>query len=149
MINSFWGKYRFLSNFYSAPVFIEGTLYSTVEHYYQAKKATNEKEHDEIVACETPGQAKRIGKTINTWPEWDYIKLTVMRHAVLCKFIQNQELSMLLLLTNDEELKEGNTWHDTFWGVDAITGEGENHLGKILMDTRRIIQWINGEKLKG
>ena len=33
-------------------------------------------------------------------------------------------------------LEEGNTWHDTFWGVDAKTGEGQNHLGKILMKIR-------------
>ena len=32
---------------------------------------------------------------------------------------------------------EGNTWHDVYWGVDLCTGEGENHLGKILMAQRQ------------
>lgn len=32
---------------------------------------------------------------------------------------------------------EGNTWHDVYWGVDLCTGEGENHLGKILMTQRQ------------
>ena len=31
---------------------------------------------------------------------------------------------------------EGNGWHDTFWGVDLKTGEGEKHLGRILMQVR-------------
>ncbi|MGM9605038.1 MAG: hypothetical protein ACI3XG_08225 [Faecousia sp.] len=34
-------------------------------------------------------------------------------------------------------LEEGNTWHDTFWGVDAKTRDGENHLGRILMRVRQ------------
>lgn len=33
-------------------------------------------------------------------------------------------------------LVEGNSFGDTFWGVDARTGKGENHLGKILMKVR-------------
>ena len=41
---------------------------------------------------------------------------------------------------SDAELIEGNTWHDTFWGVDLKTGEGENHLGKILMALRKDFQ---------
>ena len=30
----------------------------------------------------------------------------------------------------------GNTWGDTCWGVDLRTGQGENHLGRILMKVR-------------
>jgi predicted NAD-dependent protein-ADP-ribosyltransferase YbiA (DUF1768 family) len=33
-------------------------------------------------------------------------------------------------------LKELNTWHDVFWGVDYKTDKGENKLGKILMVVR-------------
>jgi predicted NAD-dependent protein-ADP-ribosyltransferase YbiA (DUF1768 family) len=40
----------------------------------------------------------------------------------------------MLLLTGDCELVEGNTWGDKFWGV--CDGEGENHLGKLLMKIR-------------
>lgn len=44
MINEFRGKYRFLSNFFSqkVPVVYENITYPTVEHFYQAMKATNE-----------------------------------------------------------------------------------------------------------
>ena len=33
-------------------------------------------------------------------------------------------------------LIEGNNWHETFWGVDSETGEGQNNFGKILMELR-------------
>jgi hypothetical protein len=39
-------------------------------------------------------------------------------------------------MTGNTELVEGNHWHDTFWGVDATTGEGDNGLGQILMQVR-------------
>jgi predicted NAD-dependent protein-ADP-ribosyltransferase YbiA (DUF1768 family) len=39
-----------------------------------------------------------------------------------------------LLLTGDEELIEGNYWHDHIWGV--CDGTGTNWLGKILMEIR-------------
>ncbi len=43
-IASFTGKYRFLSNFADSPITVEGEVYSTVEHAYQALKSTNLKE---------------------------------------------------------------------------------------------------------
>ena len=42
----------------------------------------------------------------------------------------------VLLDTGEEILEEGNTWHDTYWGVDLKTGEGKNMLGSILMRVR-------------
>ena len=36
--------------------------------------------------------------------------------------------------TEDAELVEDNWWGDKFWGV--CNGEGENHLGKLLMKIR-------------
>ena len=68
-------------------------------------------------------------------PAWDDIKLNVMRDLVWRKFSEDPELRAKLLATGDAELVEGNAWGDTFWGVDQ-SGKGENHLGKILMETR-------------
>lgn len=42
----------------------------------------------------------------------------------------------MLIATGDAILREGNHWGDRFWGVDARTGEGENHLGRLLMELR-------------
>jgi predicted NAD-dependent protein-ADP-ribosyltransferase YbiA (DUF1768 family) len=42
--------------------------------------------------------------------------------------------AFLLAATSPAELIEGNTWHDTFWGV--CDGIGENNLGRLLMKIR-------------
>ena len=55
---------------------------------------------------------------------------------VRAKVTQNQDMKQQLLATGNLVLEEGNGWHDTFWGVDLKTGEGENHLGRILMQVR-------------
>ena len=57
-----------------------------------------------------------------------------MFDLVLEKFKQNPELKQKLLETGNQELIEGNTWNDTFWGV--CNGQGQNWLGKILMLAR-------------
>lgn len=135
MINSFTGKYRFLSNFYGAPVEINDWLFMTSEHAYQAAKSL-----DPIVwrsvqkDCLTPGQAKRYGSKINLRPDWNQVKLGIMTEIVEVKFEQNPHLMMQLIDTEDQELIEGNVWGDTYWGV--CNGKGENHLGKILMQIR-------------
>lgn len=59
--------------------------------------------------------------------------LLVMRDLLQQKF-SNGILREQLLATGDQELIEGNTWGDTFWGV--CNGEGQNVLGKMLMNIR-------------
>lgn len=133
MISSFRGKYRFLSNFYPS-----GT--STLEHLYQAAKTFDPSECQAILSACTPGEAKRLGRKVQYHrADWKSAKVGIMTDLVWEKFL-DPTLRELLLSTGDEELIEGNTWGDTFWGVDMRTGEGLNHLGKILMETRRIIR---------
>lgn len=131
-IDSFQGAYRFLSNFWPAKVVLDGAEYSSVEHAYVAAKTTNKTARNDI-ADMTPGQAKRYGRTLKLRPDWEKIKLTVMEDLVRQKF-KHPNLARLLQATDDAELVEGNTWGDTFWGV--CKGQGQNHLGKILMRVR-------------
>ena len=42
MINSFRGKYNFLSNFYKTKIFFEGNYYDSIEHAFQASKSLND-----------------------------------------------------------------------------------------------------------
>ena len=44
------------------------------------------------------------------------------------------DLQVKLLATGDAYLEEGNTWGDRIWGT--VDGQGENRLGKILMQVR-------------
>ena len=63
-----------------------------------------------------------------------------MYEIVKRKFTINKELQQKLLETKEEELVEGNWWHDTYWGVDSKTGTGQNKLGKILMKVREEVK---------
>ena len=134
MINSFEGKYAFLSNFYESPIAEDRIIYPTVEHYFQAQKTLDINERKKIAAADTPGKAKRLGRSVTLRPDWEEIKLGVMEHAVREKFTTHSILRVMLVGTGDEELVEGNWWNDRFWGV--CEGTGANHLGQILMKVR-------------
>jgi ribA/ribD-fused uncharacterized protein len=123
-IREFSGTYRFLSNFY---VERQGL---TVEHWFQASKTLDPLERKTVL------EAKRLGGMVTLRPDWDDVRIQVMSFFVAKKFRGDPELTARLRATGEALLVEGNTWGDTFWGVDLETGKGENHLGVILMAIR-------------
>ena len=132
MISEFQGDFRFLSNFWPCVIEFEGIKFSSVEHAYQAAKTLDIKERKRIAKLLTPGKAKRAGQELKIRPDWEEIKLSIMRELLIKKF-SHRELMFRLKLT-EGELIEGNNWGDTFWGI--CRGKGENHLGKLLMEIR-------------
>lgn len=136
VIKKFRGDNYFLSNFFPAKVIYESRTYPTSEHAYQAMKTWKESMKEVISKLDTPGEAKSIGRRLEVRSDWKAVKIKIMEEIVMAKFVQNPDLKKMLIATGDEELVEGNDWHDDFWGVDMATGKGENHLGKVLMKTR-------------
>ena len=63
-----------------------------------------------------------------------------MFNIVLTKFSSDEYLAYKLLETGEEVLMEGNTWNDTYWGVDLDTMQGKNKLGLILMKVRDVLR---------
>ena len=143
MIKEFTGKYEFLSNFWQSPFTYEGITYPTNEHFFQAMKTLNPNERMWIASAETPGQSKRRGRTCKLRYDWEDVKDEVMLIGLRLKF-SNPTLRMQLLMTGDEELVEGNWWHDNVWGncsCDACRPiVGQNRLGKLLMQVRNEIR---------
>ena len=140
IIDSFRGKYAFLSNFYSCDInlTINGRTYTfpTVENAFQLSKTLNPSEKlIHRFQSITPGQAKKLGRLVKLRNDWDQVKLQVMRKLLIKKF-SNPELKNKLLDTGDALLIEGNWWRDTYWGVCNRTDIGDNHLGKLLMEVR-------------
>lgn len=134
-IHGFQGKYRWLSNFISGPVVYEGVEYPTVEHAYQAAKTTVPANREVIRGCAKPGDAKRAARRLKPLrPDWDAIKVDVMQGLLEQKFAA-PEFAGKLRATGDTEIVEVNTWRDTFWGQCPL-GNGQNNLGKLLMDLR-------------
>lgn len=132
-IDVFSGDYRFLSNFYSSLISVDGVLYPTVEHAFHAAKTNDKELKEKIRQAQTPGKAKRLGHQVELREDWDDVRISIMEDLLRKKF-SIQGLKEKLLATKGRELVEGNTWNDTFWGV--CNGIGENHLGKLLMKIR-------------
>ena len=132
MIRSFTDHYRFLSNFWLEPVWFEGMQFPSVENAYQAAKITSGGNRVPFTTI-SPGQAKRRGNKLKLRPDWESVKISIMRDLLEKKF-QNKALRALLIATGKISIEEGNTWGDTFWGI--CKGVGENHLGKLLMEIR-------------
>jgi predicted NAD-dependent protein-ADP-ribosyltransferase YbiA (DUF1768 family) len=61
-----------------------------------------------------------------------------MSDVLALKFVRDGHLARMLDDTGSEWLQEGNTWGDTFWGVDLATGVGDNMLGQLLMVRREL-----------
>lgn len=127
--------YEFLSNFYEASVTYQGLAYGSVEAAFQAQKCMTEEEKLQFTKC-SPGKSKEIGRRVQLRPDWEQVKVSLMEEIVREKFAQHPDLAQQLRETGDKILVEGNRWGDAFWGVDAKTGQGGNHLGKILMKIR-------------
>lgn len=134
-VTSFKGRFRFLSNFTAAHVLYEGDAYGSVEHAYQAAKFPKEKRTLFLLGTGlTAGQAKRLGQKATLSPDWETKKVEVMRELIAQKFKLRSYSGKLLMLTGQDELVEGNTWGDTFWG--QCDGKGKNMLGILLMQRR-------------
>ena len=127
--------YQFLSNFYEARIEYGGLTYGSSEAAFQAQKCLTEEEKLRFTEM-GPGRSKGAGRRVQLRPDWNDVKLGIMEEIVRAKFAQHPELAARLLATGDKTLVEGNRWGDAFWGVDMGTGQGENHLGKILMKVR-------------
>lgn len=136
-IEGFFGDFHFLSNFHPSLVEVERIEYPTVEHAYQAMKTEDRTERQGIAAMASPGSAKRAGRKVKLREDWEKVKVGIMTDLVALKF-EDPELREKLLSTGNAYLEETNTWRDRFWGV--CNGQGQNHLGRILMEVRDAIR---------
>ena len=146
MIDSFKGENRFLSNFGEGGLWYGGHHYLNRESAYQASKLPPNCEASRILYESTSGvEAKALSKKLKhlTRPDWKQYSLVTMSEIVHAFFTQNKQDRMKLLATGDEDLVEGNNWHDTFYGVcncggnfPVCHGGGMNWLGRILMAER-------------
>jgi ribA/ribD-fused uncharacterized protein len=129
-------SYGFFSNFFKRKVIIDGKIWLTTEHFFQAMKFAGTKYEEEIRNLKTAREAANSGRD-RTKPlrnDWELVKDDIMRIAIRAKFTQNEDLKALLLSTNGSLLVE-HTENDSYWG-DGGDGTGKNMLGKILMEIR-------------
>ena len=130
-------EWRGFSNLQIASMTIEGKSYQSVEHYFQASKATTDWEHEMVRQAATPAEAKKQGRQVMLRPDWEAVKLEVMRTGLLAKFRQNPKLRQLLLTTRMRPIHEQST-NDAEWGWE--NGQGQDLLGRILGEVREILR---------
>ena len=152
MIDRYKGRWYFLSNFYPCEIKFKGIKYPSVEHYYVAQKFKGmqfyqghyftEIDFKELLArVKEASDVKKIGQSMKIRTDWDAVKYNVMMYGVQYKFTKHDDLKQMLISTGDEDLVEGNFWHDQYWGDCTCNGksclsEGLNNLGKIQMIVR-------------
>ena len=132
----------YLSNFYECSIEYDGLTYPNTEAAFQAQKCKGMKVNFSIPVNDpretftylNPVEAKRWGRKIPLRPDWEQVKIDIMKDVVRAKFNQHPDLKEKLLSTGDCHIEEGNHHRDKFWGT--VNRVGENHLGIILMELR-------------
>lgn len=128
------------SNFAAYPIKVGKKLWPTSEHYFQAQKFAEKSHAEAIRKAKSPMMAARLGRDrkMSLRKDWENVKVGIMRQAVEAKFMQHEELQVLLLSTDDRKIVE-HTSNDSYWG-DGGDGSGKNMLGRILMDVRETLR---------
>jgi len=129
-------QYGCFSNFSKHSFTLEGKLWPSSEHYFQAKKFEGT-EHEEIVRnAKTSKAAASMGRecTRPLRKDWEDVKENVMMTALRAKFTQNKGPREVLLITRNAVLVE-HTYKDSYWGGGG-DGTGKNRLGVLLMQLR-------------
>lgn len=135
--------YYEFTNFYPAQVTIDGKVWPTTEHYFQAQKFAGYPHIQEMVRkLRTPREAFNMTRDAQynqykvNQKQWDdSLRFEAMTNAVRAKFNQHANLKNILIGTGDAILVEDAGAHDAIWGAGADY-RGQNHLGRILMHIR-------------
>ena len=129
-------EYGFLSNFFFAPIVLEGREWPSVEHYYQASKTLDPAFRERIRTAASADEAKKLGRdpACLLRGDWAEAKADVMRRALAAKFSQHPDLRAMLIETGDAVLME-NSKKDYYWGCGA-DDTGKSMLGTLLMELR-------------
>ncbi|KPH77803.1 MULTISPECIES: NADAR family protein [Bosea] len=143
--------FGFLSHFHSSPIEIDGEIWPTVEHFYQAQKSPSHAYRAAIRAAQHPGHVKRLSAppdakarlASGSWfaqngqrprADWEDAKLEIMKRGDHAKYARYPDLAARLLATGDAELIEDSE-SDGFWGI-GKDGGGPNWAGRVLMEVR-------------
>eukprot|EP00347_Sterkiella_histriomuscorum_P002691 403367178 len=129
-------------NFYDAPIELDGKIWPTSEHYFQAQKFPDFPAYQEkIRKTPKPGVAFRMARTrqYKIRPDWEDYKIDAMFRALRAKFSQHKKCRQVLLESGNRPLIE-HTKRDSYWADGFASGKGVNMLGKLLMKVREEIQ---------
>ena len=111
-------------------------LYPTTEHYFQAAKSLELREHEWIRRAPNPKTAKARGRKVLLRSDWEAVRFEIMLTSLRAKF-NKEPFRNQLLQTSGSYLAEDSPYDPT-WGIRAKDGTwtGTNLLGRALMIVR-------------
>jgi ribA/ribD-fused uncharacterized protein len=124
----------YMSNYWKAKFILDDKVWETTEHYYQAMKTLDPNEQEQVRNAAKANDARLLGQKVTLRADFNEVKDQLMRTCLLAKFNQHLCLKQQLIDTGDDELIEDSKV-DAYWGIGA-DGNGQNKLGKLLMEIR-------------
>jgi ribA/ribD-fused uncharacterized protein len=142
MITRFRGQYGWLSNFADVLIERDSITYSSVERAYMSAKSDSP-EWKEYYRDEANyiGDIKRKSRHIQLILDWDNKREEVMFPLLFQKYT-TEPFYTKLISTDDMYISEGNYHGDKYWGVCLKSYEGDNRLGKMIMEIREYLKYI-------
>lgn len=126
-------------NFSSFRVLVDGVLYCTAEHAYQALKFIKSAPEiaKQITESYSAHDAQKIAYANRDKQDknWNEKRLDVMERLLRLKIEQNPYVKKKLLQTGNYTICEDSP-KDDFWGIGA-NRQGRNELGKLWMKLRK------------
>ncbi|MEX0917953.1 MAG: NADAR family protein [Candidatus Paceibacterota bacterium] len=134
-INFVEDRWHYLSPFSAHEVEIDGVVYKTAEHAYQALRMVPEV-REQILQTSSPLEAWRIAQTLKEGGKLDpaHDKDVLMERIFRAKLAQHPDIREILLESGDRELLKVYPT-DYYWGT-GEDGTGENKMGKLWMKLR-------------
>jgi type I restriction enzyme S subunit len=125
------------------PVIVNNVKFWTIEALYQCCRFPDAPEVQKLIVSQrSPMTAKMKSKKYRhekTRPDWDSIRVRVMRWCLRVKLAQNPDtFGQILLAIGDRPIVEESI-KDQFWGAKPEPGDalkGTNVLGRLLMELR-------------
>jgi type I restriction enzyme, S subunit len=138
------------------PLQVNGAYIRTSEALYQACRFPHLPDVQRLIIVEaSPMTAKMKSKPYrkDSRPDWDRVRVKIMRWCLRVKLAQNwSDFSRLLLSTGDRPIVEESR-KDDFWGAKVVSGDthtlvGTNALGRLLMEIREQVKHSNSDQLR-
>jgi len=118
-----------LSNFSAFTLQWKGFRFDTSEAVYHWEKfpeaAAIRKDIRVAISAHEAFKIAEKNKALRR-PDWDLVKIDIMRDVLRAKVLQHEYVRRKLLETGDRELVE-NSWRDDFWGW-GPNQDGQNQL---------------------
>jgi GTP cyclohydrolase II len=132
-VRGFFGEWAFLNSFFPAIVPIDGQLYPSLGHAFQAAKTVDSDRRSEIRNTFDYNRVLALGRSGHRREDWSEVRLSIMESLTEAKFTQPW-FRLQLLATCPMRLVDDNGDDDEFWGESSRGGL--NHMGRILMRIR-------------